>query len=241
MIVRIIAIFTIVEFMIDMILACLPETSPATAALIDVSILVLASTPCIYFGVINPYIIANNELIVRINRLVQLDELTQLGNRRALVHHYARFISTNARQKSYGAVFCLDLDMFKQVNDEFGHAAGDAVLIELATRVSRIIRKENIVCRVGGDEFIILMSMLNPDYNLARQKAAVIATRLANAFKQGILFNDQYLKIGVSIGVNVLTPEVHSMHSVLKNADAAMYQAKQSSTQKIYFYEPDVI
>lgn len=72
---------------------------------------------------------------------------------------------------------------------------------------------------------------------MACEKARVIAERLAAAFEKVIIFNDQPLQVGVSIGVNVLSPETHSIDLALKNADQAMYQAKQSSTEKICFYK----
>lgn len=215
----------------------LPLMRPGLEAIVDVFILALTTTPLIYSMVINPYIKATDSLIDRINRLAFLDELTQLGNRRALLDHSTRFLSAIARKTQYGAILCLDLDSFKAINDEFGHFAGDAVLVETAKRLINIVRKESVVCRIGGDEFVILLSAVHSDRGKARSKTLLIAERIVNALEKPIEFNNIRMQVGISIGLALVGPEVQSIDDVLKNADMAMYQAKGSLGEKICVFE----
>ncbi len=216
------------------ILTSLP---PIIETILDASLLVLITTPMIYFKVISPYIVANDELLARIHRLALIDELTQLGNRRALIEHFNRFLSINIRQNNYGALLSIDLDKFKIINDEFGHDAGDAVLVEVARRLTNMVRKANVVCRIGGDEFIILLNMIDDDGAEAVHKAQLVAQRIINSFMKPIKFKKNHFQVGVSIGLKIITPELQSIESVLKDADIAMYKAKKLVDQKICVFD----
>lgn len=236
-ILRITAIIGLAEYLIMLFfLYVCPGLSPSIEALVDTFLLITIASPLIYLTVINPYIQANNELITRINRLVLLDDLTQLGNRRALVDYLIRFLSNNARHKLYGAVLFLDLDKFKSVNDQFGHDAGDAVLVETSKRLANAVRKENIVCRVGGDEFIVLLGGLDHDENAAHAKALNVAHRIDHAMITPIQFGQHSLQISISIGLRMVTPEHQSVEDILSDADAAMYDAKRSLDEHISIF-----
>lgn len=216
----------------------LPGLSANMEAAIDVVLLVLTTSPAIYFGVIRPYIVANTQLLTRINNLAFLDELTQLGNRRALAEYFDRFSSMNIRHNSYGALMCLDLDLFKEINDTFGHDAGDTVLSETAKRLNAVVRKHDMICRIGGDEFIILCSMLDTEKSEAHNKASIIAKRIVAAMQLPFVLDGSNARtIGISIGIRLVAPELCTLHDVLRDADVAMYYAKKSSKDKFHFFD----
>lgn len=190
-------------------------------------------TPILYIYIIKPYIQANLALQNHMTKLALHDDLTQLGNRRALHENLSRLLALNTRHALHGAVLYIDLDKFKSVNDQYGHDVGDAVLIAITQRLINSIRKEDIACRVGGDEFVLLLGFLDSDMAIARQKALQIAARIVAEVKKPIFVEQHTLHISLSIGLQLITSEQQSIDLILKNADAAMYQAKQSASTNI--------
>ena len=158
-------------------------------------------------------------------RLAHHDLLTGLPNRvmkRKRLNELLSgpILSTN-RQAQF-AVFCLDLDGFKEVNDRFGHAAGDAVLIAVAGRLRESVRDEDFVCRVGGDEFVALLPALSAD------EAASCARRIIDKISKpyDIGFSTQP-RLGISIGAACAPRDGVSANELLRSADRAMYEAKR--------------
>jgi diguanylate cyclase (GGDEF)-like protein len=119
------------------------------------------------------------------------------------------------------AVLCLDLDRFKEVNDLYGHGADDQVLRMAADRMSKTIRRDEFVGRVGGDEFVVLQSEgLQPD------SAAALATRLIEAFDPNFEIDGSPTDIGTSIGIALYPDDGTTAEQILANADMALYRAK---------------
>jgi diguanylate cyclase (GGDEF)-like protein len=110
----------------------------------------------------------------------------------------------------------------------YGHDAGDAILIEVAKRLNSIVRNEDIVSRVGGDEFVVVLSQLDTDEQLVNSMALVVAERILKGLNKEINFKNTSLQIGASIGLRLLVPEIISAESALKDADTAMYRAKRA-------------
>lgn len=204
----------------------LPKMSSLAECFIDAGLLVSITTPIIYYSIIKPYVHANKALITRMHTLAFHDDLTQLNNRRALLEYLNRLLSYNIRHSLYAAILFIDLDEFKKINDTHGHEAGDKVLTESAARLSSCVRKEDIVCRMGGDEFVILLSTLGADERLAQANALVIAERIKHIFRTPITHQSNALHLGLSIGLRLIKPEPQAIESILSDADTAMYQAK---------------
>lgn len=162
-----------------------------------------------------------------ITHMASHDSLTQLANRNLLSVFLEKVISRFVREKSYGALLFIDLDGFKSINDEHGHDAGDATLVEVAKRLRANVRNEDIVSRVGGDEFAVVLSQLGTNKELAATGAIELAERILNALKEEIDFRTKKLNIGASIGLRLLAPERITSEFVLKDADSAMYKAKR--------------
>ena len=146
-------------------------------------------------------------------------------------------MSSFVRHKLYGAIMFIDLDGFKSINDNQGHDAGDAILVNVASRLKAHMRTEDIVSRVGGDEFVVVLSQLDVDDKIAREKAVLVSGRIQKGLCQAIDYKNTALQIGASIGLSMLTPERKSVDSALKEADTAMYRAKQSGKGCIVVFE----
>jgi len=150
------------------------------------------------------------------------DSLTGLANR-ALFHNLlSHSLSAAKRRKNQVAVFYIDLDNFKQINDGLGHEAGDQLLIQAAERLRLCVRQEDCPARLGGDEFAVLTE------GLGRKAAAELAGRLLASLQQPFQLGGQQVAVGASVGIAFSAPGETSPEDLLRNADVAMYVAKNS-------------
>lgn len=161
------------------------------------------------------------------------DYLTALPNRFMLNQRLQYLILTSERKQSKFALFFMDLDNFKDINDSLGHAIGDQLLLQVANRLLAQIRKSDTVARLGGDEFAILL----PD--MAQDNSERIAKNLSQSINQPFKIEDQRISIGMSIGI-VQYPE-HGLDAttLLQHADSAMYVAKRKR-QSFAYYDKSV-
>lgn len=227
-IIRITAIIASAEFMIMLALVTIPyELGKYAEAIVDVILLAIISTPFIYLWVIKPFVNARDEALFQVSHLAFTDPLTQLANRRHLIKQLERVMASCARHKIYGALMVIDLDGFKLINDNHGHDAGDALLIEISERFVSSIRSEDIAGRLGGDEFVILVDHLDIDEYRAQSKALRMADKLINLAKIPFEFNGNTLQVGASIGICLLGFENLDADGVISKADSAMYRAKK--------------
>ncbi len=156
------------------------------------------------------------------------DELTRLSNRRHLFQVWEELGQHGFGDHDPVAVLMIDLDHFKQINDEYGHAAGDAVLIEVAERLRRNLPEDTLIARLGGEEFAILLT------NDAARAAARIAERLRQAI--GISpcrFPDGLAHITASFGVAIATYQPEGLDRLLSQADTALYEAKAAGRDRV--------
>lgn len=236
-IIRITTIIAIVEFVIMFVFLNLHiDFKPYVEAIMDVLILVIISTPVIYIWIIKPYVVAHDKAIYQISHMAYHDSLTQLANRRLLSGYLDKLMCMTVRHELHGAVLLIDLDDFKHINDTHGHDAGDAVLIEVANRLKSFVRAEDIISRLGGDEFIVVLGMLDVDEQTANKKTLQIAKRIHKSLSETIKFKNISLHIGSSIGIRFLTPGCTNVDTVLKEADTAMYKAKRAGKGTIVVF-----
>ena len=183
---------------------------------------------------------------MEIRNLAFYDTLTQLPNRRLLEDRLSQAMLASKRNGSFGAVLFLDLNNFKPLNDTYGHGMGDALLVELAQRLSHCVRKVDTVARYGGDEFVAVLSELGEKRVNAAQEALGIAEKMQAAL--AVIYTLQYTNdegekvavahhCGASIGCILFTGREASQELLLKWADMAMYHAKKNGGQKICFPE----
>jgi diguanylate cyclase (GGDEF)-like protein/PAS domain S-box-containing protein len=149
------------------------------------------------------------------------DSLTGLANRRLFQEHLTLAIALAQRKHRPIAVLFLDLDHFKVVNDSLGHTLGDTLLREIATRLRTSVREGDVVARVGGDEFTIVLQELDK-----KEDAAAMAQRVLRIIAEPIDIDGQRLYITTSIGITVYPEDGEDAETLLKNADNAMYRAK---------------
>lgn len=164
----------------------------------------------------------------RLRYLADHDQLTGLFNRRRFEEELKREFARAGRYHCRGAVLSIDLDNFKAVNDSAGHAAGDAVLLAVATAMTQRFRSTDVLARVGGDEFAVLLS--NVDEDNARAAAEDILGTLRSCRP---LFGGKALKVHASIGVAMFDPDDATADEMQTFADLAMYAAKNSGGDRV--------
>ena len=182
-----------------------------------------------------------------VHRLAFYDLLTGLANRMLLKDRLARSMLAGERSGNYGALMFLDLDNFKPLNDQYGHGAGDLLLAEVAKRLRNCVRQVDTVARFGGDEFLVLLEDLTSDKEQAHSQADMVAGKirslLADPYVLQITSGDfgtlQTIehKCTVSIGVALFLGQTNTEVDVLKWADLAMYKAKDTGRDRVFFFD----
>ncbi len=162
-----------------------------------------------------------------IQRLAFFDPLTELPNRRLLMDRLQQAIIRNVRNNTRGALLFLDMDHFKQLNDTHGHAMGDAMLIQVAGRLSGCVREQDTVARLGGDEFVVLLEALPADPVAATNSAKMVGEKLLGALNSPYLLGDVIHHSSPSIGLTLFGRDNENIHAILQRADQAMYAAKE--------------
>ena len=164
------------------------------------------------------------------------DDLTDLPNRRLLIEHLEQIINTLSRVRKSAAVLFLDLDEFKFLNDTYGHDAGDDLLIQVASRLNNTLRKQDIVARIGGDEFIIVLDDLPNEFYQAKEHTEAISKKIRSSIKAPFKLRDITYEITTSIGICIFDDELLKIDAILKRADIALYKAKDTGKDNICFY-----
>lgn len=158
------------------------------------------------------------------------DHLTKLPNRKRLEEVMEYKILESNKEKVKFIILFFDLDKFKIINDSLGHNVGDKVLQEVGKRIKREIRKEDIVSRVGGDEFIALISKIT-----SQEEVLDIANRMLEAFKPVFKIDSKEISLDISIGISIYPDHGDGIEELILKADKAMYKAKKAKLgYKVY-------
>jgi diguanylate cyclase (GGDEF)-like protein len=187
---------------------------------------------------ITDYITIQDQLLAETEKLSHIsmhDPLTQLPNRRLLNDRIEQTIQHKHRTKELFALFFIDLDHFKEVNDSMGHLSGDQLLIEVAKRITKVTRKGDTIARIGGDEFVMVIEN-GSDLNHFAQ----VAEKLKKLFETPFLIGGKKIFSACSIGISIYPNDGESAEILLSNADAAMYTSKESGRNKYHFYTPQM-
>ncbi|WPX30914.1 diguanylate cyclase [Actimicrobium sp. CCC2.4] len=168
-----------------------------------------------------------------IRQLAFHDGLTNLPNRRLLMERIERHIVAAGRRARGLAVLFLDLDRFKVINDDFGHAAGDELLVTVARRLQGLLREADTVARLGGDEFVVLLD--NPVNRIEIERVVQLIIAVVN---EPMVSQDKTARVGTSVGIAVYPDDGAKATTLLKNADLAMYEAKNAGRNTFRFFMP---
>ncbi len=170
-----------------------------------------------------------------IRHQAHFDSLTDLPNRFLSLDRLSQILMEVQKSHEKAAVFFLDLDDFKKVNDSLGHEVGDELLIAAAARLQQTLKKSDTIGRLGGDEFIVLISSLNDEND-----ALAIAERLLQAFRKPFKLQGRDLILTLSIGIAISPKDGTCASVLLRNADTAMYQAKAMGRNTSSFFTPQM-
>ncbi len=171
----------------------------------------------------------------KIQYLATHDSLTGLPNRLLFIQLLSHSIQTAKRDQRKLAVFFIDLDRFKIINDTKGHDAGDQFLKEIASRYQGLLRAADVVCRQGGDEFVLMIE------NVAkRADLDIIANALLSATYQPVVLHDEECRVTASIGISIYPDDGEDEQTLMKNADTAMYYAKAEGKNNYRFFASDI-
>ncbi|MGA2189671.1 MAG: EAL domain-containing protein [Steroidobacteraceae bacterium] len=174
-------------------------------------------------------------LTLKLAYFAQHDTLTDLPNRALLNDRLAQAIAVAQRHQTAMAILYLDLDRFKHINDSLGHSVGDRLLQSVAMRLSESVRTSDTVCRLGGDEFVILLSEVAHAHD-----AATCADKLLQAIRVPFVMDEHELHVTASIGIVIYPGDGVEVEALLKNADSAMYEAKDRGRDNYQFYRLDL-
>ena len=170
----------------------------------------------------------------RLEYMVAHDELTDLPNRNELKGRMAQAFARAKRRGNNFALMFLDLDNFKNVNDNLGHDAGDILLQQAAERLNLCVRGEDTVARIGGDEFNVLLE------DVTETQIANTAQRILEKVSKPYLIKDQQVFVSASIGIAIYPKDAEDLETLTKNADSAMYQAKEKGKDSYQFFTSDL-
>lgn len=183
------------------------------------------------------------ELEEQVKQLAYYDPLTNLPNRRLLEDRLTLALAASKRSQHYGALMFLDLDNFKPLNDTHGHAVGDLLLVEVATRLKSCVREMDTVARLGGDEFVVILSELAMNQTESTNQALKVAEKIRLSIASPFLLeftNEEGHEVRVehhcttSIGLAMFIEHQMSLADLMKAADTAMYQAKDNGRNQVY-------
>lgn len=190
-----------------------------------------------------------DRLYNKMEKIAFTDQLTNLANRRLFNNRLSKILASLKLTGKSFALFMMDLDKFKPINDTFGHKVGDKVLQEVAARLTTVLRAsdsllridmqadgdadDETIARLGGDEFSVILPGIDNNH-----AATIVAEKLINIMKEPFIIDNHRLDVGISIGIALFPRDAKNEEGLLHNADTAMYVAKNGS-DKYVFYKPD--
>lgn len=186
------------------------------------------SDDCFYIGIFSDISFLKKDLKKNLH-LAFYDPLTHLPNRSLYLNRINHLIESNKRSKIPLAIFYMDLDKFKLVNDTYGHCVGDKLLAIAGKRLASTVRKGDTIARVGGDEFTAILTNVEN-----KVSATQFAQRILKTIEKPFLIEGHTIHISISIGVSFYPDDADTIEKLLTNADKAMYKAKKSGTKIAY-------
>jgi diguanylate cyclase (GGDEF)-like protein len=169
----------------------------------------------------------------QIRRMAHFDSLTNLPNRILLMDRLEQALAVSQRNQSRTGVIFMDLDHFKEINDNLGHHVGDMLLQQVAERIRENLREVDTVSRLGGDEFVMVLPELRHS-----EDAQIIAQKLLRALDDAFIISGEKLTVTPSLGISIYPDHNDDAGMLIRLADKAMYHAKQAGRNTCRFYDP---
>ena len=176
----------------------------------------------------------------RIEQLAYYDPLTGLPNRRLLADRIQHALNISSTEGTRGALLFLDLDNFKNLNDSFGHSVGDSYLVQFAQRIGESVPGNSTIARIGGDEFVVLLSHLSMDAEHASNQVERILDRVRLALTAPYRLGSHDYQGSFSIGITLFYDHAQTWEDLLKRADIALHEAKEAGRNTIRFFTPQM-
>lgn len=204
------------------------------------------STPILKDGGVAGAVVTFSDISARkkaealLERQAFYDGLTELPNRRLLLDRLEQALVRSQRHGHMGALLFLDLDQFKMINDSLGHPVGDALLKQVASRLTEMVRREDTAARMGGDEFVVLFAEISDDPETAANFTQEIAENILLRLSEPYYFDGHTLHVTLSIGIALFPMGEETADDILMQADAAMYRAKELGRNGMQFFLPSM-
>lgn len=199
--------------------------------LVNINVGISHTTNSLHYVCVFTDISAQKAAEKELRYLANYDHLTDLPNRSLLLERIKHAIEFSKRTNTSIALFFIDLDRFKQVNDSLGHDSGDLLLVEVARRLSQLLRVDNTVARIGGDEFVVLLESFGSAAQLGQ-----IAQKIITSVEKPVMLQNNKVSIGASIGIALYPDDANDCNALLRHADVAMYHAKQLGRNTFQFF-----
>ncbi len=201
--------------------------------LLNINVSMNQTTNSLHYVCIFTDITAQKSAEKELRYLANYDHLTGLPNRSLLLERIKHGMDYSLRIERSIALFFIDLDRFKQINDSLGHDHGDMLLKEITQRLKNVLRVDDTIARLGGDEFVILLESFSSNSHLGK-----IAHKIIDVIGQPVDLNGNIVGVGASIGIALYPEDATNSDELLKNADVAMYHAKQLGRNTFQFFTP---
>jgi len=172
----------------------------------------------------------------RIEELAHFDPLTKLPNRHYFIRQLERALIVATQSGAAGAVLLVDLTSFRRVNEAFGHDAGDTLLLQFGRRVTAKLREGDMLCRLGGDQFALILQQVSGEGHIA-----AVANKILSVAQEPIPLGEQQVRVGMCIGIAVFPVDGVEPHLVTRNADTALQRAKAAGQNSFCFFAPEML
>lgn len=176
----------------------------------------------------------------QIFELAFFDTLTGLANRRLFIDHLNSALEQHQESQNFGAVLYLDLDRFKTINDSLGHGIGDAILCEVAKRLTQILPDTSTCARFGGDEFVVLLTETGKSAELCAESTTTTALKILEQMTTPFNIAGHQLYCSTSIGIAVFPDQPNNSLDILRHADTALYRVKAQGRKNFQFFDPEM-
>jgi diguanylate cyclase (GGDEF)-like protein len=172
----------------------------------------------------------------RLEELAHFDPLTKLPNRHFFSRQLERALVESARSGSAGALLLIDLRDFRSVNETFGHDAADSVLLQLSRRLTARLREDDMLCRLGGDDFTLVLEQVSGESHIV-----AVVNKILSALREPIAVGDGEARLSACIGIAVFPVDGVEPHEVLRHAETALHRAKAAGSNMHCFFAPDML